>query len=418
MARVASYAKKRFKRSRSVIPSGRRPIRTRSLFPRREILIRKGRTRIKKILPTKRRMFKKFHNPFRVGYAFTNFDRRMGVLVRSWFRKQTEWNPTKIKTDWTSTYRHRKPFTPKTTRKKGFTTSFISKAKKEPVFKRINEQRKSIEDAKKVGLRPFKKFYPGRARKHPWKGTNKFGPVGPLGPHLVISIIATTALTRAIKKEEELRSRGDYIRHAIHSAMDTFRAELMGYAKTIIDRYVPKETGDLQNTLIEHLEKGKRRGFNLNIEIATDRNMMYAKPVNRMPEKMIQHSASMGRIGRRSHSLLHDPKAQKGFYNHVRMLLSTKAKELLREMIIFILASTKSVPKWTAAYKRIHPKVIPIQGQRTRVSEADRLEWVKEKNKTKHIRLREKKYAKQTPTTKYTRRDVLGWFTIQGLNKR
>lgn len=404
MPRVASFKKKRVRRSRAVMPRGRRPIKTKSLFPRKEILIRKGRVKIKKILPSKRRMFRKFHSPFRVGYAFTNFDRRMGVLVRSWLRKQTEWSPVKRKVDYTKSYRT-KPFTTKTTRKRGLGKS-VSKSEHKYKITRINEQRKHREDRARVKPERKKDRRGGdtsKFRKYKW-----YGPKGPLGPHLVISIIATGEFTRALRKEERLRQRGKNIRRAVESAIDGFRSELLDYAKMVIGKYVPKETGDLQDTLIEHLKKGKRRSCNLRMEIATDRDMLYAAPVNRMPEKKIQHSASMGIIGRRSHKLLHDPKAQKGFYNHIRMNISNKAWELLNRMYEQILMATTSITP-IRKFRKLHP--------RTKImTDSDRMAWLEERHRTKETRLRE--FAPTVHAQIYKKRDIMGWFVISGLMKR
>jgi len=451
MPRVASFKKKRIRRSRAVIPRGRRPIKTKSLFPRKEVWIRKGKVRIKKILPTKRRMFRKFHSPFRIGYAFTNFDRRMRVIVRSWLRKQTEWSPVKRKVDYTSSYRA-KPFTFKTTRKKGLGKS-VSKSERKHTIKRINEQRKHREDRKRVKPERKKDRRGGdtsKFRKYKW-----YGPKGPLGPHLVISIIATGEFTRALRKEERLRHRGRKIRRNVESAIDGFRSELVEYAKMIIGKYVPIETGDLQNSLIQHLEKGKRRGCNLRIDIATDRDMLYAAPVNRFPEKKIQHSANMGIIGRRSHRLLHDPKAQKGFYNHIRMNISNKAWELLNKMYEQILAATlystinikrlhptfkknylkvKSQPSgsfirvkekvvnprgWTSFYNRDIPKM--YSGGRYTTPSTMSLEEKYSQKETEQMKMRERIYhagAKTVHAQIYKKKDIMGWFVISGLMKR
>ena len=172
--RLASFARKRIKKSRMVVPRGKRKPRTASLTPRREIIIRSGRAKIKKIFPHRPRVFQRFAHPRRYFFAFNNFDKKFASLIRSWARAQTEWSPVKKKTNYNKNWTH-PSLRRRTLPSRGFTQNEWSKGiAPTHMVRRINEERRKREDRLQRG-RPRKKDRRGGAREnHAWKGKNSF----------------------------------------------------------------------------------------------------------------------------------------------------------------------------------------------------------------------------------------------------
>ena len=92
----------------------------------------------------------------------------------------------------------------------------------------------------------------------------------------------------------------------------------------------------------------------------------YAYPVNRMPADMLQHDVKMGRRGRRG-DILHDPKALKGWFGHIKNQLKDKAAELTHDFVedVALAWMYRKVPTgWTHPSRQMEPKMVESDAKR------------------------------------------------------
>jgi hypothetical protein len=477
MGRVVTFQKRRIKKSRLIIPRGRRPVRARSMIPRREYVVRRGKVSLRPIRH-KRRFFKKFASPIRYFNAFRNFGHGFTRIVRSWQKKQTEWSPIRERNWGRSIIPVKKKWKRK---KQGFGTDTVAVAEYKHALKRINEQRKHREDIRpKVIKRVDGRGRHNSPRNNPLKGTNKWGPAGDLGPNLVVHLIPTPALINELKKKSTKVTR-DFLEHAIKSSIDSFRAKLIEDGEKLIYTIVPEDSETLRKNLLKNLKSGKRHHFSLKMECFTN-NLKYAKPVNEMTKKMLQHprvnrnkTKTMVR-SKRTKRWLFDPKAQHHFFSWLYLTLRTKAKKYIRDMIKQIISLTthssatkysiprQPLPTYTLpkkkmiGYRKFTPKelrqgwYVNIKGKkrmigmsmmtktaigetgptRKGIKSGDYVKWQIDKQRTREQRLREAhmkktkrtsvynvnykgKYSFYKPTTfpTFKYNTVRGWFKVR-----
>lgn len=439
---MVMLGKRRIKRSRMMLPSGRRVIRTRSLIPRREIMIRKGKVGLMRIRKYKR-VFKRYPSPLRYFNAFRNFQKTFKTLfqkpVRSWETKQTEWSPLRRRTQYTKRKRMIKGF--------GKRTSWRRPLKTLPglpqIVQRQNDQRITRDDIIKKLLSQRKRKNQNMVRKHPWTGKNKFGPVGHLGPKLIIDLKPTAALTAILRKIGSSSTR-----RIIETSIDDFRDKLIEFAEEFIDIYVPEETGRLRKNLKKNFKTGRRVHLNLKMKIYTsrDRILKYAKPVNEMPVTLLAHNPRNAKgnpksgKSRRTKRAMHDPKAQHHFFTWLYLSLREKAKKLLREMVKQIAGMARridptsirryrqsrrgySLPQKPRTKNKIEKKI--INGKHKMYSPGGKMGTAKEATKFMHqvakdiieYKKSQTTKKKEQPLTTYEYRDVRGWFVAKGLGR-
>ncbi len=360
MAKLVTFGRKKIKKIRQLVPRGRRTTRFRSIIPRRMLMIRKGRPRLMKLRPTTPRVFKRFRNPLGAIFYFTQPHPPpiFKQITRVWRSKRREWNPVQRRNDFLRNWWKGDPRQPvrgkRTPKSQGLRSRSIRRGGFDQSVVRKNEQRVTREDIIKTLLNKLrvKKKFAGRARIHKWTGTNMFGPTGHLGPLVIIDLKPTKMLAKTIKKLAEEKHVGINIKRAVQTSIDDFRDKLIAFGERFIDVYVPEETGRLKKSLKKNLRMGRRMGLRFKMKITTSRDniLKYAKPVNEMTNKMLQHP----RINKnktvtqvmsiRTGRLLNDPKAQHHFFNYLFLSLQKEAKKLLRAMVkqIVIMVSKTS----------------------------------------------------------------------------
>ena len=346
---------------------------------------------------------------------------------------QKSWKPSKsvkvIKKDWS---------TPTTTARK---------------FKRPEPQ--EITWLPKFGTKGF--VYDRRGgdrsefRKYKWYGEMKS-----LGPVLIFEVIPTRIFAQYYKARKKIEDYPTVMANT-KASMQKVLDGLKIYAKFIINKYVPKETGDLRKAMMESINKSKLHGLSMKVVLDTG-DIEYANPVNNMPQKKIRHTMGMGKIGRRSRVSLNDPKAVKGWFNFIDMLLNTKAKELLHNMIddlvlawvyrkaptgfihppigtrTIMVESQKDhetrmraydaiVGKSKAQIRALFPKGIPVikrERKEIPLRNSDTIAKMRErKYKQEHIYIQKGgKFTKKQPLViHYPRPLIKKFFKIRGLNK-
>lgn len=146
------------------------------------------------------------------------------------------------------------------------------------------------------------------------------GPMRELGDDIIISTNLTlNGLT--------LIGQGAYI--PINKIESLYRRNVIDpLVKYMIDRIridVPKDTGDLQDSMIASLGPSfsKKRSFPFQIVLNT-KGISYANPVNNMPASWIKHTSGTGKFG----ASLYDPTAKNNWYQLVRLNGRNRAKKL------------------------------------------------------------------------------------------
>lgn len=334
---VVSMRKRRIKRLRRRLPSKRRKIRAKSLFPKRTVIIHKGDVSIYKIRGPLPRLFRKFRAPMHFWRNFINFVVYMGKVARTWKRPQSKtWKPiswkkketypirwARKKTAW-SVHRKWDPFKKKP-RKHITSTKFKGHVKKKTKFEPYIKM-------PRFGKKGFVYDWRGGARDMSGRIYKNYGPYPKeLGPDLIFDIIPTHRLKEEIGKAAASGRNIDYLRKAIKESLDELREKLIEHGKKIIKRIVPKETGDLQNSMIDSLLESKRMGYRLKMEISA--KVDWAGVANKMPTRKVRHSGKSGQIGRRSGQILYDPKAETDSYKTTVLFLKKRATKLIKEMI-------------------------------------------------------------------------------------
>lgn len=351
---IISFHKRIHKaRFRQKIPKKRFGMKTKSYIPRRIVRINKGRISIFKIRTPRIKLFKwKPKDPLQYFRSFSSFYTLPSHRIRDIQIQKKK-----------KSFNAKKSFKPKALKKtyKRKYKKFIRDKSMDHIFKGENWKK-----AAKEWKRQSTFLYPWRKNKYltnlseyvgkpKWGGPRdmsgrkytNYGPYPkPLGPKLVFDIVPTRELLTAFKLISIYgTAMTKRIKKRTKDVIKDVRSKLLKYAKVVIDRYVPKETGELQDSMTDSLLKSKVMGWRLKIEMEAD--VPWAGVANRMPEKKIRHpkkdarGRSIIQIGRRSRKILYDPYAQKGSYNLILMLLKKKAKKLIYDMI------TKLIQIWT-----------------------------------------------------------------------
>ena len=395
---VVSYRKKVIKKRRRFIPR-KRILKTKSLIPKRTIYIHKGRFRLFKHRTQRARLFEKRFNTFVLprgptkSYSQDHTPKKPTVV--------SSWDLNKIKKTWQTEWG----------KKMGRWGLETQPPEPEPPW-----QKNAFEKEKKKAFKKKKERIPKKFDRRigaDWSKHRKyenFGPSRRLGPHDVLTIEPTIKFLQTIKMEQGSWTRG-WMSTAVKSSIDMLRNKLLEHADMIINSYVPKETGTLQESLLKELNRRQRQSYRLEVKIGTPmmgrKTMIYASPVNRMSEDMIRHHGN--KKGRISRKLLYDPKAQEGWYEKIRMKLNNHLKKVL--IPAFYQNLIKDAIKKTGI--GMIPKYKGIKG-------SDHEKWLIEKKKTEPFRMselrkraelaRKKDKLKKPP---YGKIDVMKWFKIE-----
>lgn len=182
---------------------------------------------------------------------------------------------------------------------------------------------------------PYRIHKKNRVGGRPWHGPYP----NPLGIRKILSINISAKGMKFLMDNIYDAYYLDEIKHAITDAMRDLWTKIWNYGKTQINRYVPKDSGDLRKSLIQslsddplkgcyipNLEEKNPRRIRLEIRIFSD--ITYGGIVNNMPNDFLQHpniyhlSGMKGKSGK----TLNDPHAVKGFFSMVILKIKMMIK--------------------------------------------------------------------------------------------
>ncbi len=394
MGKIAVQRKRIIHKPRTMIPAGRRQVKQKSIYPRRTVFLYKGKITLYKHRTVYKRIFRRFHSPLNVISPFFRFTKDIVRIYNTFIKSREQWSAKKRKpkvstwsrkrSSWSSGARSSWSTSPERKKWDKFFNSrgfkgFIKNHEQAMNMKNIYQQPRGP-DFDRIRRNWAKKELRGGPRDMSGRKYKYFGPYPKiLGPNLVVDIIPTKTLLYAFKSGQK-NNRTDYLKKRTKAALDDVREKLLEYATIIIEKYVPKETGDLQQSMLKSLLDSRVLGFRLKMNLKAD--VPYAGVTNRMPEKMLQHPKMVGgkevrQRGRRSHKTLYDPKAQKGYFYLILMLLKNKAKKLIQNMVNG-LVYTWAWRSGTHAYRHPPGKIVNIKHVETipgwvRVSQKEHL---------------------------------------------
>lgn len=306
--------------------------------------------------------------------------------------------------------------------KKGGFRKGLSKKRKEYITWRMWFGETNLFYDKRGGPRDLSKVkYPNYGQFPKW-----------LGPHVIFNIRPTERFRIELKIRRETHTDVRHIERTTKLFLDELRGNLLVYAKMIIEKYVPKDSGDLQKAMLKSLKDCRRNGYSLKMVLAAP--IDYAGVVNKMPERKVRHDTKMGKRSRKTGKLLHDPLAQKTYFTYIEMNLKDKARDLIYIMI------TKMVLMWSRGIQiKIQPKVYMPQ-KPTMTKARQRGIWGKKipfKAETSGLNIADPVYedrlrysrrakmwqkAQTTPTPRiaypFGRDLIKGFFKIDGLYKK
>lgn len=309
--------------------------------------------------------------PFkRIPAPWLQLTRGLGQFIRSFEKPEKQWSSTK-KRNWS-------PSKSVSTKKKK--SSFGGAKRKPSTWSRKRAPRKEEEEVFGLGWTYYRWHMKPKTREPHWFHPKKkifkvperrggkrdlsnvvypdYGPYPKkIEPYLIFSIRPTRKLQAALVMRSIGFSNMGNIARTTRILIDNVRKELLAYAKVVISKYVPRDTGDLQKAMFKSLENCKRENYSLKMEMEAP--VDYAGVVNKMPQRKVQHHSSMGRKSRKTGKLLHDPLAQTTSFNYVKMQLKNKARVLIYDMI------TRMVILWSSGLSKsvqptISKKQIPI----------------------------------------------------------
>ena len=133
--------------------------------------------------------------------------------------------------------------------------------------------------------------------------------------------------------KKRIKDIGDEMRQ-VHSS-------LLAYAAILIAKHVPRDTGDLQSSLLGSLSSGKkppmfvRHDNQLELQMGFFSNIYYLPYVNRPKRDItVRHHRNMGIISYRGgRHYLHDPTAKTLFMLTTKEAIRKEAKRLVKDMI-------------------------------------------------------------------------------------
>lgn len=334
---VLAHTKTIKRRRRRRLTPSKRLIKNKSLYPRRTIYLRRGKFIVFKHRTQRQRVLKRFN---------------------------LYWAPSKPS-------KASKPYKPKPRAKKPF--------KAKPTPKKRGRKKKYVSAWDKTQLTreqglDWKRKHPTFNKKHPatsipkgprvnraikdtskWRSynTNTVAVMKALGPKLIFELTPTKQFFfhyGVWSKKSGINAQN--IMRLTRESMEDMLAVLLKYAKEVIGKYVPCETGDLREAMVNSIARAKIRRYGVKVELDTG-SINYANVVDKMIQKRVRHHTNMGKRGRRSHSLLDDPLANSGYFSKIQMILNAKAKELIAKMMIDI----QNI--WIM--KVVHPDAPPIR---------------------------------------------------------
>lgn len=303
---ILSLHKRRLVSFRRRLPSKRFGMKSTSYFPRRIAVISKGQASLYKVRENRIRSFKwKMADP-------TQYMRSWNILshVRS-----LRWKKQKVEK-----YR---------ARRKRFTSSINKKKKKgwdtrnskymhsrnflDPWFWEKRKELKKMwegwhehawkKERQKSWIRAYEEEGYIRSMglkgnlyvRDPWGGDRSksrnyrwYGPAGPQNRALVWSVHVDTKKLKDLAKHNTVRA--DRYARIIQDELQVSKANVLEKAKKFITTYVPSDTGRLRLTMLNRLSQAVVTKYTFTMYIDTG-NLKYAKPVNNMPTRMLQHDS-------------------------------------------------------------------------------------------------------------------------------
>lgn len=450
MGKLVTIGKRRIRKIRQILPRGRRTTRYRSIVPRRMLMIRKGHIHLMKRRPSTPRTFKRFKNPFFMFYLsrkpLPKPIYRQATL--NWARKSIGKAPFVPKTKHLKGYQSRAKINAHRVgaKKKGHGRKSLAEVNTKWQVDRLEEIQKARIAKARLPAGPKRKQYnPNMVRKHPWAGTNRYGPVGHLGPNLIVEFKPTQRFAEELRKIERIKTGGSYFRRMVESSIDDFRDKLIEFAEKFIYTYVPEETGRLRKSLLKNFKIGRRVRFSLRMRVSSsrDRILKYAKPVNEMPVSRLAHNPKnnygnpRSGISRRTRRPMHDPKAQHHFFSWLYLSLRKKAKVLFKDMIkkiTILLTKTGSPKQYQNVYRLprrprhrnkiqkkdpgITARELDIKQMEGYIQENINFPDITEgpgglRGVKKKMEQELKKYKRSKEPQKLNRRTIRGWFTVK-----
>lgn len=427
MGRAVLFVKRRIKRGRHItIPTGRRKVKSKSLFPRRRINVVKGRRSIYKIRKPLPRPFRRIPMPW---LQATRTISRFGGLVGSFGKytkiKKKSWSPTKS----ASTRRPRSSFGGAQRKPSTWSKKRAPKKAVEEVFGlgfshyKWRQKPKTIEPH---WFHPKKKVFKAPERRGGKRDLSKvvypdYGPYPKyIDPHLIFAIRPTSDFLIEMTKRKKTNTDAELIGRMTKRFLDTVRTDLLIYADKIIGKYVPIETGDLQKAMLKSLEKCIRNGYTLRMRLSA--RVDHAGVVNKMPERKVRHNSSMSKRSRKTRKFLHDPLAQKTYFTYIMMNLKDKARDLIYELITKILFMWKNPPK-NIQIPKSKKYIYPVQRSQNISYTYEDPEMEDREKYMKYAEMWGKtQEPSKTPTQKSSvpinRNLIKGFFKIDGLYKK
>lgn len=158
------------------------------------------------------------------------------------------------------------------------------------------------------------------------------GPKEAIQPKLLFQIQPTMIFEeKYLKRATTDRAGYLTVLEKVNKALQKVREKVVNYGKSLIQIYVPKETGALRVAMFNSLTAAKVEAVGLIMKMSTG-DIDYATIVNGMPSWVLQHNRADGVMGKRSNALLHDPKAIQGWFEYICGKIRTKlGKEIIPE---------------------------------------------------------------------------------------
>jgi hypothetical protein len=386
---VISFQKRRIRGFRRKIPRKRLGMKTKSYLPRRIITVSKGKPSLYKLRSGRIRLFKwKAQDPTQYMRNFI-FPRHLGIR-NPYTRARNPWAKKGVPKKKKPTGRVKR-FTPKQT------SSFLDEKRRWDRYWKSRNWRKQVErwqNDPRIGPKRKKIFIGGHASgyaqnqntrwgRDPWGGPRarnlrrdferrvQLGPAGSYDPVIIFDIrphkINLERYIKQFTKSKNTKIGHTMVRRDVERLIERAKTYIIDKAQKYIGTYVPKDTGILRHTMLNSLRKSKPFGYILRMELDTG-DLQYAKPVNNMPTKMLQHDMKNGvrsrgwindrgklvknrihpgfnRLGYRNapgsfvemplptQEYKHDPKAIKGWWGFSVMSIRQFAREAYNRLI-------------------------------------------------------------------------------------
>jgi len=192
-----------------------------------------------------------------------------------------------------------------------------------------------------------------------------YGPYpNPLGMIHIIELKLSGKLAIFLNRGRFSETHKMMIHQNIRDAMIALHEKIIDFAWTQIEKYAPKDTGALRQSLLSSLTEisSKRPTLDkLELNLRFFSELEYAGIVNRMPNDVLQHTTAQGIRGRYG-AIKNDPDAVKGFYSVIilntrNMIKNVYIKEFIKDVqngMGITLQLTYNIIKSFFTYRGVH----------------------------------------------------------------